>query len=102
MPQVTVPPVNANYFQTSLSVHLSAYTFALAHYNLSISQYKTSRPTTKVTNAQGPCLSDTVKDMSQCISQKNQVGFEQMLELLMNLLIFQMVNTYSQRQLRPG
>ena len=32
---------------------------------------------------------------SRCISQKNQVGFEQMLKLLMNLLIFPMVNTFS-------
>ena len=30
---------------------------------------------------------------SWCISQKNKVGFEQMLKLLMNLLIFAMVNT---------
>ena len=32
---------------------------------------------------------------SRCISQKNQVGFEQMLKLSMNLLIFPMVNTFS-------
>ena len=32
---------------------------------------------------------------SWCISQKNQVGFEQMLKFLMNLLIFPIVNTLS-------
>ena len=32
---------------------------------------------------------------SWCISQKNQASFEQMFKLLMNLLIFPMVNTFS-------
>ena len=34
---------------------------------------------------------------SWCISLKNQAGFEQMLKILMNLLIFSMVNTFSWR-----
>ena len=34
---------------------------------------------------------------SCCIGRKNQVGFEQMLKLLMNLLIFWMVNIFSWR-----
>ena len=38
-----------------------------------------------------------VLDRSCCIGRKNQVGFEQMLKLLMNLLIFWMVNTFSWR-----
>ena len=33
-----------------------------------------------------------------CISQKNQAGFEQMLNCLMNLLIFLMGNTFSWRR----
>ena len=37
MPQVTVQPVNANNLQTSLFVHLLAYTSALAHYSMGIS-----------------------------------------------------------------
>ena len=35
------------------------------------------------------------KASSQCISQWNQVGFKQILKLLMNLLIFLMMNTFS-------
>ena len=35
---------------------------------------------------------------SCCISQKNQAGFEQMLNCLMNLLIFLMGNTFSWRR----
>ena len=35
---------------------------------------------------------------SCCISQNNQAGFKQMLKLLMNLLIFSIVNTFSCRR----
>ena len=60
MPQVTVSPVNLNNLKTSLSVHLSVYTSALAHYSISISSVlhcKTSQPTTKATGTKGSCLS---------------------------------------------
>ena len=37
MPQVTVSPVSANNLQNTLSLHLPAYTLALAHYSMGVS-----------------------------------------------------------------
>ena len=50
----------------------------------------------KVTSTQGPYLIGNVQDQESVYQpQGNQVGFEQILKFLMNLLIFQMVNNFS-------
>ena len=68
-------------------------------------QCKTSRTTTKATGATSLLLVVLCKAGSQYISQK-QVGFEHMLKLSNNLLIFLMVNTFysvnAGLKLRPG
>lgn len=57
MPQVTVPPVSENSLQNLLSVHLSACSYALAHYSMGITECKTSRLAPKATGTQGLCIS---------------------------------------------
>ena len=42
----------------------------------------------KATGLQGLNLNDTVQGQSWCVSQTFQIGFERMLEILMNLGFF--------------
>ena len=92
--------------QTLLSKHLSAYCSALAYYSMGISLVLDQS-----TNSEGnwhKVLLKVVlcKARSQCISQGNQIGYEQMLKLLMNVLNFLMVKLFHSNnaglKLRPG
>ena len=85
-----------------LPVHLLAYTSLFVYYLMNVSSMQIHS-----TNCKGSWTTSGwskwywarprvgVLARSWCISQKNQVGFELMLKLLMNLMIFLMVNTFS-------
>ena len=92
--------------QTLLSKHLSAYCSALAYYGMGISLVLDQS-----TNSEGnwhKFLVEVVlcKARSQSISQGNQIGYEQMLKLSMNVLNFLMVKLFHSNnaglKLMPG
>lgn len=86
MPQVTVPPVTAKKLQTLLFVHSSDYNSAFAYYSMGISLVLD-----QLTNYEGNCHKRTCSKWycaGPGVSVLTKVGFEQMLKLPMNLLVF--------------
>ena len=89
MAQVTVLPVSRNNLR---SVHSWAYISALVHNSMVISQCRTIWPNAKATSTQGSCLSGTVK-VKYYSGESGWIWTN--FELLMNLVIFQIVNFFS-------